>query len=346
MIVVVASVLVLVAVKLVTVVVARVETPVTPSVLESVTAPVTAKVPPAVAAPVSVVAPLTERVVIVVVANVEVFDAVKLVTVVVAKVVAPVTPSVPPIVALPEIARLAPVIAPLETNVPNVPFVEKKFVPVAEVNVRFVEKWFVVVAFVAVKLVAVRPVAKKLVLVAFPSVADVSTAAVAAKLVVVALVKTPVEGVVAPIGLLSIVPPEIVRALTTIASVTELFGSESVFVTSKLPICAVTMVELTMVVVAKAFVPVKVLFAFKRQIFEASERSEVESPVMVAADTSNVFETVRLVVETFVMVALLAVTVPAVANVKFPFVANRFVPVALVQSSASNVPNAARRLEA
>ena len=235
--------------------------------------------------------PETVRLVTVVVASVEVRLAVKFVTVVVAKVETPVTLNVPPIVALPDIARLAPVIAAVTATSVNVPVV-------------------------------------------------------ANKLVLVAFVNTPVDGTVAPIGLLSIVPPDIVSPGTTMASVTELLGNERVFVTVRLPIFAVPMVELAAVVVAKVLAPVKILFAFNKQIFEASERSAVESPTMVAADTSSVFETVRLVVETFVIVALLAVTVPAVANVKFPFVANRFVPVALVQSNASKVPSAARRFEA
>ena len=44
---------------------------------------------------------------------------------------------------------------------------------------------------------------------------------VANKLVEVILVKIPVDGVVPPIGVLLIVPPEIVRPSTTLASVTE-----------------------------------------------------------------------------------------------------------------------------
>lgn len=47
---------------------------------------------------------------------------------------------------------------------------------------------------------------------------------VANRLVVVAFVKMPVLGVVFPIGELSTVPPEMVRAPTTIASVMELLG--------------------------------------------------------------------------------------------------------------------------
>lgn len=210
--------------------------------------------------------------------------------------------------------------------------VAKKLVLVALPNTEFPETYkFVLVTFVATKL---------------PIVALVTDAAEAEKFVVVAFVNTPVDGTVAPIGLLSIVPPDIVSPGTTIASVTELLGNERVLVTVRLPIFAIPIVELAAVVVAKVLVPVKVLFAFSKQIFEASERSAVESPVMIAAETSRVEAMVTFVVEAFVIVALLAVTVPAVANVKFPFVANRFVPVALVQSRASKVPSAARRLEA
>lgn len=226
---------------------------------------------------------------------------------VVANVEAPVTPSVPPIVALPDTARLAPVIAAVTTRLVKVPVVEKRFVLVTLVMVAFVPVRFVMLALVPVaevyvKFVPLRLVAKKLVLVAF--------------------VKTPVDGVEAPIGVLSIVPPLMVSALTTMASVTELLGKESVFVTVRLPMFAVPMVELATVVVAKVFMPIKVLLALSRQIFEESERSEVDSPVMVAAETSSAVATVIFVVETFVIVALLAVMVPIVANVAFVVVAS------------------------
>ena len=52
------------------------------------------------------------------------------------------------------------------------------------------------------------------------------------------LVNTPVEGVDAPIGVLLMVPPSMVKPLTTKLSVTELVGSERTPVTAKLVVVA------------------------------------------------------------------------------------------------------------
>ena len=58
----------------------------------------------------------------------------------------------------------------------------------------------------------------------FVEVPDTITVLVANNIVLVTAVNTPVEGVVAPIGVLSIAPPLIVRAFTTMALVIESFG--------------------------------------------------------------------------------------------------------------------------
>ena len=70
--------------------------------------------------------------------------------------------------------------------------------------------------------------------------------------VLVSAVKTPVLGVVAPIGVLSMVPPLIVRALATIASVILLAGRATVPVTLMLPTLSEAILE-----DAKVFDPVK-----------------------------------------------------------------------------------------
>ena len=92
---------------------------------------------------------------------------------------------------------------------------EKKAVPVTDrlVVEALVTASLVVVAFVATKLVEVPLVALK-----FVNSAVVAFSNVAKKLVEVALVKIPVEGVLAPMGVLSIVPPEMVRLSATRAS--------------------------------------------------------------------------------------------------------------------------------
>jgi len=191
----------------------------------------------------SVVAPDTVRLVIVVVARVEVLEAVKFVTVVVAKVATPET------VSAPDRLRLAPIIEPVTARLVDVAFVNTPVLGVVApievplivppeivtlLDVRLVMVWLVPVAEVYVKFVLLRVVAKKLVLVALPNtefpetykfvlvafvatklpiVALVTDAVDAEKFVVVAFVNTPVDGVVAPIEVPLIVPPVIVALL-------------------------------------------------------------------------------------------------------------------------------------
>lgn len=145
---------------------------------------------------------------------------------------------------------------------------------------------------------------------------------VANRLVLVAFVNTPVDGVEAPIVLLSIVEPLRVNAATTIASVIELLGSDNVFVTVKLPTLAVPIVELAAVVVANVFTPVKACVTFNFARLLVSERLDEERPVIVAPVTLSVDEIVTLVLDTFVIVALLPVSVPIVANVALVVVAS------------------------
>lgn len=145
---------------------------------------------------------------------------------------------------------------------------------------------------------------------------------VANRLVLVAFVNTPVDGVVTPIVLLSIVDPLRVNAAATIASVIELLGSDSVFVTVKLPTLAVPIVELATVVVANVFTPVNDCVPLSKQIFDEFDKLLEERPVIVAPVTLSVEEIVTFVLETFVTVALLPVSVPTVANVALVVVAS------------------------
>ena len=71
------------------------------------------------------------------------------------------------------------------------------------------------------------------------------------KFVLEALVNTAVESPVAPIVLLLIVPPSIVRPFITIASETELSGKLTVPLTAKLEILAFIMLVLAKVEVVK-----------------------------------------------------------------------------------------------
>ena len=89
------------------------------------------------------------------------------------------------------------------------------------VEVTLVETIFVVLRFVGLKVVAESTVAKMCVEV---------TAVVDAR------VNTPVEGVVAPIGVPSIDPPVMVKVPATKASVMELSGRETVPSTIKLEV--------------------------------------------------------------------------------------------------------------
>ena len=84
-----------------------------------------------------------------------------------------------------------------------------------------------------------------------------NTVEVANKLVEVALVNIAVEAPVAPIGVLLIEPPSIVRPFTTIASVMEFDGSEREPETYKLVVLAlVEILFTTTLLVAKRFVEV------------------------------------------------------------------------------------------
>ena len=96
---------------------------------------------------------------------------------------------------------------------------------------KFVKNPFVEVTLCPSALVNPRLVTNKFVEVALPNTLDV-----AKKLVELALVNTPVEAIVAPIGVLLMVPPSIVRPFTTNASVSELLGKFRVEVTVKIPI--------------------------------------------------------------------------------------------------------------
>jgi hypothetical protein len=108
--------------------------------------------------------------------------------------------------------------------------------PVVPVTVRFVTlelrtlelfaKKLVLVTFVPVPLVKVRVLGEKFVAVRFVMMAVVAKSAVVVAFVDVTFVKTPVLGVVAPMVELLIVPPEMVSASVTKASVMEFVGSE------------------------------------------------------------------------------------------------------------------------
>ena len=94
-------------------------------------------------------------------------------------------------------------------------------------------------------LIFVNPIkaAKRLVEVALiRAVLPRATVPLAEKLVEVRLVKTPVFGVVAPMVVLLMVPPTMVRASATMASVTELFGKAKVPETFKFVVVALVTV--------------------------------------------------------------------------------------------------------
>ena len=111
---------------------------------------------------------------------------------------------------------------PVTARLVEVSEVKTPFVKVPFVVLKLVVKKLVVVSEPPTEVVKVRPEEKRLV-----DEAEVNTA-----FVEVRPVKTPVLGVLAPIGVLLIVPPEMVSPSITIASVTELFGK------FKLPVIA------------------------------------------------------------------------------------------------------------
>lgn len=157
-----------------------------------------------------------------------------------------------------------PLIVTASTNMPSVMlFAGKVITPVAlklvvvrEVNTPFVNELFAAAKFVVKKLVVVsdpptevvkaRPVEKKLV-----DDAETKTAFVEVK-----LVNTPVLGVMAPIEVPLIVPPEIVSPSTTIASVTDPVGKFRAPMTPRFVVVTPTKVELVkLVLVVNAIAP-------------------------------------------------------------------------------------------
>lgn len=78
---------------------------------------------------------------------------------------------------------------------------------------------------------------------------------VAKKLVEVTLVNIAVEAIVAPIGVLLIVPPSIVRPFTTAASVIELLGKFNEPETYKLVVVALVATRFEIVVLPKFELP-------------------------------------------------------------------------------------------
>ena len=143
------------------------------------------------------------------------------------------------------------------------------------------------------------------------------TVVVAKKTEEVALVKTPVDGVVAPIGVLLIVPPEIVRPSTTMALVTESLGkTRKPLAKVKLVVEILVKVELTLtVVVAKKTEEVALVKTPVDGVVAPIGTLLMEPPVKVRLPTTMASvtesagktrkpETVRLVVETLVKVEL------------------------------------------
>ena len=139
------------------------------------------------------------------------------------------------------------------------------------------------------------------------------TVEVANKLVEVALVKTAVDGVVPPIGVLLIVPPEMVRPSTTMASVILLLASEMEPEIFNVPTLAVVMlpvviVELVIVVVVKVLVPVNELLLARYASEEVPASWLTDRPVTAApADKLKAVATVS--VPTFAVVMLPVVIV-------------------------------------
>jgi len=130
-----------------------------------------------------------------------------------------------------------------------------RLVPVAEVKVKRL-----VFSLVEVTLPKVTdPEAFKLVEVMPPvTFTLVPVIEVRLALVEVRFVKIPVLGVVLPIGVLSMVPALMVRASTTMAFVTELFGKLRAPVTARLVEVTLVKVELVkLVLVVKVMVPLE-----------------------------------------------------------------------------------------
>jgi hypothetical protein len=115
-----------------------------------------------------------------------------------------------------------------------VAFVQMRFVTVSFVDRELVANRLVLVVFVPVALVQVRLVGVKFVAVKFVNDAFVANRFVDVALVDVVFVNTPVEGVVAPIGELLIVPPLMVRMSEILVSV------NVPLIVPKLPMASVT----------------------------------------------------------------------------------------------------------
>ena len=328
------------------VVVANVLAPVTPSVPTIVVLPEIARLPPVIAAVTTklVNVPVVEKRLVLVTLVIVAFVPVSVVIVWLVPVaevyvrlvlLSPVAKKLV-LVALPEIEAL-PVIVVCPSVVVcalKVPVTTKLAVLVPPAKIRAREVVLPAVATVcrldAVPLGQLVPSARqtclalttRLVVVTLVNNPLVVVRLVANRFVLVAFVNTPVDGVVAPIALLSMVDPLSVKAATTIASVTELLGSDSVLVTVRLPIVAVPIVELAAVVVENVLTPVNDCVPLSKQIFAEFDKLLEDRPVIVAPVTLSVDEMVTLVLDTFVIVALLPVNVPIVANVALVVVAS------------------------
>ena len=120
---------------------------------------------------------------------------------------------------------------------------------VSPVTAKLVEVALVVVKLLIVVLPKLdRPEIYKLVDDTLVAVILTRTEDVAKKLVEVRLVKIPVDGTVLPIGVLSITPPLIVKAFTTIALVIESFGKLTESDTYRLVVEALTNIALVDVI--------------------------------------------------------------------------------------------------
>ena len=152
--------------------------------------------------------------------------------------------------------RLVSEALPSEVLPVMVRLVPAMLVEVRDVPFDLVNDWLVEVRLPMVAL----PEADKLVEVIPPvTLMFVPVSEVTEPLVEVRLVKIPVEGVVAPIGVLSIVPALIVRLFTTMASVTELPGKLRAPETARLVVVAPVNVEF-----AKLVFVVKVIAPFEK----------------------------------------------------------------------------------
>ena len=111
--------------------------------------------------------------------------------------------------------------------------------------------------------------------------AETKTVLVAARSVAERVVKTPVDGVTAPMAVLLMVPPTIVKLLATIASVTESFGNDRAPETERL----VEVSETTVIFVGLKLVAVKLVKAALVEVRLVPEAVvKVRPPVKVPPD--------------------------------------------------------------